>query len=122
MPVKPGILPTYRAKARRVDDLRPAAPIAPARQGVKRWRAGPPARRRSASEEVADAIRTWMFSPGLVPGDRLGREEDLAQRFGVSRPTLREALRLLSSSHLIRASKGPGGGIFVAATPSRASA
>ena len=53
---------------------------------------------------------------GLAPGDRLGREEDLAQRFGVSRPTLREALRLLSSAHLIRATKGPGGGIFVAAT------
>ena len=35
----------------------------------------------------------------------------------MSRPTLREALRLLSSAHLIRATKGPGGGIFVAATP-----
>ena len=53
----------------------------------------------------------------MAPGDRLGREEDLAQQFGVSRPTLREALRLLSSAHLIRATKGPGGGIFVAATP-----
>jgi GntR family transcriptional repressor for pyruvate dehydrogenase complex len=52
----------------------------------------------------------------LRPGDRLGREGDLARTFGVSRPTLREALRLLSSAHLIRASKGPGGGIFVAAT------
>jgi GntR family transcriptional regulator, transcriptional repressor for pyruvate dehydrogenase complex len=57
-----------------------------------------------------------MQREGLQPGDRLGREEDLARRFGVSRPTLREALRLLSSAHLIRASKGPGGGIFVAAT------
>jgi GntR family transcriptional repressor for pyruvate dehydrogenase complex len=73
--------------------------------------------RRSAPEEVADAIRAWMFGRGMAPGDRLGREEDLARRFGVSRPTLREALRLLSSAHLIRATKGPGGGIFVAATP-----
>jgi GntR family transcriptional regulator, transcriptional repressor for pyruvate dehydrogenase complex len=73
--------------------------------------------RRSASEEVADAIRAWMFGRDMAPGDRLGREEDLARRFGVSRPTLREALRLLSSAHLIRATKGPGGGIFVAATP-----
>jgi DNA-binding FadR family transcriptional regulator len=79
--------------------------------------AGEPALRRSASEEVAEAIRAWVFSRGLAPGDRLGREEDLAQRFGVSRPTLREALRLLSSAHLVRATKGPGGGIFVAATP-----
>jgi GntR family transcriptional regulator, transcriptional repressor for pyruvate dehydrogenase complex len=73
--------------------------------------------RRSISEQVADAIRVYMQSEGLRPGDRLGREEDLARQFGVSRPTLREALRLLSSSHLVRASKGPGGGIFVAATP-----
>jgi DNA-binding FadR family transcriptional regulator len=73
--------------------------------------------RRSISEQVADAIRVYMQSAALRPGDRLGREEDLARQFGVSRPTLREALRLLSSSHLVRASKGPGGGIFVAATP-----
>jgi GntR family transcriptional regulator, transcriptional repressor for pyruvate dehydrogenase complex len=75
------------------------------------------AERRSISEQVADAIRVYMQEQGLTPGDRLGREEDLARQFGVSRPTLREALRLLSSSHLVRASKGPGGGIFVAATP-----
>jgi GntR family transcriptional repressor for pyruvate dehydrogenase complex len=79
--------------------------------------AAPESLRRSAPEEVADSIRAWMFGRGLQPGDRLGREEDLARRFGVSRPTLREALRLLSSAHLIRATKGPGGGIFVAATP-----
>ncbi len=76
-----------------------------------------PALRRSAPEEVADAIRAWMFGREMAPGDRLGREEDLAREFGVSRPTLREALRVLSSAHLIRATKGPGGGIFVAATP-----
>ena len=35
----------------------------------------------------------------------------------MSRQTLREALRLLASSHLIRSSRGPGGGIFVASTP-----
>lgn len=69
------------------------------------------------SDEVAAQLRTYIQSEGLRPGDRVGREEDLAQRFGVSRPTLREALRMLSSAHLLRASKGPGGGIFVAATP-----
>jgi DNA-binding FadR family transcriptional regulator len=77
----------------------------------------PTAPRRSASEQVADDLRAFVQREGLQPGDRLGREEDLARTFGVSRPTLREALRLLSSAHLIRASKGPGGGIFVAATP-----
>jgi GntR family transcriptional regulator, transcriptional repressor for pyruvate dehydrogenase complex len=58
-----------------------------------------------------------MQSEGLRPGDRLGREQDLAERFGVSRPTLREALQALAAAHLIKASMGPGGGIFVAATP-----
>jgi DNA-binding FadR family transcriptional regulator len=77
----------------------------------------PAAGRRSTSEKIADDIRAYIQREGLLPGDRLGREEDLARTFGVSRPTLREALRLLSSAHLIRASKGPGGGIFVAATP-----
>jgi GntR family transcriptional repressor for pyruvate dehydrogenase complex len=76
-----------------------------------------PAAPRLSSEMVADRIRESMLSKQLEPGDRLGREGDLAREFGVSRPTLREALRLLSSEHLIRASKGPGGGIFVAATP-----
>ena len=69
------------------------------------------------SEQVAAEIRAHIQREGLGPGDRLGREEDLARAFGVSRPTVREALRLLASAHLIRATKGPGGGIFVAATP-----
>ncbi len=73
--------------------------------------------RASTTEVVAERLRVHMLTEGLKPGDRLGREEDLARGFGVSRPTLREALRLLSSLHLVRASKGPGGGIFVAATP-----
>jgi DNA-binding FadR family transcriptional regulator len=76
-----------------------------------------PSARASTSELVAERLRVHMLTEGLKPGDRLGREEDLARGFGVSRPTLREALRLLSSLHLVRASKGPGGGIFVAATP-----
>ncbi len=71
---------------------------------------------RGASEQVATALQHRIHSAGLGPGDFLGREEDLAAEFGVSRPTLREALRLLASGNLIRASKGPGGGIFVART------
>ena len=61
-------------------------------------------------------IQHYVQNQGLAPGDFLGREEDLAAEFGVSRPTLREALKLLSSGNLIRATKGPGGGIFVAHT------
>ena len=71
---------------------------------------------RGASEQVASEIQHYIQREGLGPGDFLGREEDLAAEFGVSRPTLREALKLLSSGNLIRANKGPGGGIFVALT------
>jgi GntR family transcriptional repressor for pyruvate dehydrogenase complex len=71
---------------------------------------------RGASEQVAAALQRHIGANGLGPGDFLGREEDLAAEFGVSRPTLREALKLLASGNLIRASKGPGGGIFVAHT------
>lgn len=72
---------------------------------------------RAASEQVALELQHYIHEAGLGPGDFLGREADLAAELGVSRPTLREALRLLSSGKLIRATKGPGGGIFVARTP-----
>ncbi len=76
--------------------------------------------RGDASEQIAAQIRRYLVRGGLKPGDRIGTEQELAREFGVSRPTLREALRLLASSQLIRASRGPGGGIFVASTPSEA--
>jgi GntR family transcriptional repressor for pyruvate dehydrogenase complex len=76
--------------------------------------------RGDASEQIATQIRRYLVRSGMRPGDRLGTEQELAREFGVSRPTLREALRLLASSQLIRASRGPGGGIFVASTPSEA--
>jgi GntR family transcriptional regulator, transcriptional repressor for pyruvate dehydrogenase complex len=72
--------------------------------------------RRDASEQVAFEIRRYLSTRDLRPGERLGTEQELAAEFGVSRPTLREGLRLLAGSHLIRASRGPGGGIFVDST------
>ena len=72
--------------------------------------------RGTSSEQIANEIRRYIALQGLLPDDRLGTERDLAREFGVSRPTLREALRLLASSHLVRTSRGPGGGVFVAST------
>ena len=72
--------------------------------------------RGTSSEQIAFEIRRYIAQHGLRPDDRLGTENELAAEFGVSRPTLREALRLLASSHLVRASRGPGGGVFVAST------
>jgi GntR family transcriptional regulator, transcriptional repressor for pyruvate dehydrogenase complex len=70
-----------------------------------------------ASEQIALQIRRYLEQQGLAPGDRIGTEAELAEEFGVSRPTLREALRLLAASHLIRVGRGRAGGIFVARTP-----
>src|SRR3954468_2445443 len=70
-----------------------------------------------ASHQIALAIRRYLEREGLQPGDRIGTEQELAAEFGVSRPTLREGLRLLASSHLIRVGRGRAGGIFVARTP-----
>lgn len=66
---------------------------------------------------MALEIRRYLAERDLRPGERIGTEQELAAEFAVSRPTLREGLRLLASSHLIRATRGPGGGIFVANTP-----
>src|ERR1700712_4526183 len=71
-----------------------------------------------ASQQIATQIRRYLDEQHLSPGDRLGTEQELADEFGVSRPTLREALRLLSASQLIRVGRGRTGGIFVARTPS----
>ena len=70
-----------------------------------------------ASHQIALEIRRYLEREGLRPGDRIGTEQELAAEFGVSRPTLREGLRLLASSHLIRVGRGRAGGIFVARTP-----
>jgi DNA-binding FadR family transcriptional regulator len=72
--------------------------------------------RTDSSRHVATEIRRYVERKGLKPGDRIGTEQELAAEFGVSRPTLREGLRLLASTHLIRSTQGRGGGIFVEST------
>lgn len=75
---------------------------------------GVPIRRiGKAFEQVADQLRELIASGVLVPGQRLPTEADLAAQFGVGRPTVREALRLLSAHNLVRTAKGVGGGSYV---------
>jgi DNA-binding FadR family transcriptional regulator len=64
-------------------------------------------------EQVAEELRTRVVAGTLPPGSRLPNEEVLAREFGVSRATLREALRSLAAQDLIRTAKGAGGGSFV---------
>jgi DNA-binding FadR family transcriptional regulator len=68
---------------------------------------------RKAYEQVADQLRELIMSGEMGPAERLPNEAALAAQFGVSRPTIREALRALSAQALIRTTKGASGGSFV---------
>jgi GntR family transcriptional repressor for pyruvate dehydrogenase complex len=68
---------------------------------------------RKAYEQVADQLRELIVSGRLARGERLPNETVLAREFGVSRATVREALRLLTAQSLIRTAKGAGGGTYV---------
>jgi len=70
------------------------------------------------SEIIVDQIRLLMRQGQLKPGDRLPPERDLCERFGVSRVTVREALRMLESSGLVEIRVGARGGAFVTAPSS----
>lgn len=72
-----------------------------------------PVRAQRAFEEISAQIRETLSAGRLKPGDRLPAERDLAVQLGVSRNTLREALRLLEFSGLVRMRKGTAGGAFV---------
>ena len=64
-------------------------------------------------ELVAERLRERVVGGDLQPGQRLPNESALATDFGVSRATVREALRVLAAQSLIRTSKGAGGGSYV---------
>jgi DNA-binding GntR family transcriptional regulator len=69
---------------------------------------------RPAYQQVADQLRDRILDGSLTSGDRLPTEIELSEIFGVSRSTIREALRVLASKDLIRTTRGTTGGTFVA--------
>jgi DNA-binding FadR family transcriptional regulator len=74
-----------------------------------------PPRARKVAETVADAIRRDIIRGQLKDGDSLPAEAQLIAEFGVSRPTMREAVRILESEGLIRVARGAKGGAQVSA-------
>jgi DNA-binding FadR family transcriptional regulator len=70
-------------------------------------------RLREKPEQIADELRALIISGELSEGDSLGHEPDLVERFGVSRPSLREGLRILEAEGLITVVRGVLGGVVV---------
>ena len=67
----------------------------------------------SLPKQIAKQIRQAILDGRLRADDRLPGEADLAERYSVSRPTIREALKRLAAQNLIRSRRGPAGGTFV---------
>ncbi len=67
----------------------------------------------SISKQIAEQLRNAIINGQFKIGERLPTEDELAQRYGVSRPSVREALKRLAAQNLVRARRGPTGGNFV---------
>jgi DNA-binding FadR family transcriptional regulator len=73
-----------------------------------------PVQTRKTFEEAVEQIAEKVKTGELHVGDRLPSERSLADLMQISRPTLREAVKVLQDSGLIDVRRGAGGGMFVA--------
>jgi DNA-binding FadR family transcriptional regulator len=67
-----------------------------------------PIKKTRIAEEVADRIRVLMLAGTFPPGEPLPSERHLAERFGVSRGSIRDALRTLETIGLLETRHGQG--------------
>lgn len=81
-----------------------------------------PLRKGNAFEECVERVLSALKLGLVPPGERLPSERDLATRLGVSRVTLREALRSLAEAGWLEVRRGRNGGTFVLERPFRPSA
>lgn len=68
---------------------------------------------KNKAEFVAKRLLSRIITMNLKPGDTCGTEAELLQQFDVSRPTLRECLRILEAQGVLELRPGPKGGILV---------
>jgi DNA-binding FadR family transcriptional regulator len=73
-----------------------------------------PVHSQTAFEETVDRLGTAIKLGLLVPGTRLPAERELCAKLGIARSTLRQALVALGQSGHLHATRGRGGGTFVA--------
>lgn len=72
-----------------------------------------PIRTPKTAEIVANTLRKMIIDGALKDGDHLPHEADLMDRFAISRPTLREAIRVLESDGLVAVRRGSRSGARV---------
>ena len=65
------------------------------------------------SNEIVGQVKAAIRDGKLAPGDQLPPERDLVAQLGVSRVTIRDALRTLEAHGLIEVRVGARGGAFV---------
>lgn len=68
---------------------------------------------RRLAEQVADQLRRRILSGELADGSILPKEDELLREFPVSKPSLREAMRILEAEGLLRVRRGKLGGAVV---------
>jgi DNA-binding FadR family transcriptional regulator len=73
-----------------------------------------PVHSQTAFEETVERLGTAIKLGLLTPGTRLPAERELCARLGIARSTLRQALVALGQSGHLHATRGRGGGTFVA--------
>ena len=74
-----------------------------------------PVRSTRVSTEIVGQIESAIEAGHLAVGDRLPSERELTERFGVSRVTVRDALRILEANGLVQVRMGARGGAYVTA-------
>ena len=72
-----------------------------------------PVKNRRYTDHIVEQLKEYILAQGLNPGAKLPHESQLAESFGVSRGTIREALHMLEHDGIVQIKKGPGGGIFI---------
>lgn len=72
-----------------------------------------PVQTRKTFEEAIEQIAERIKLGEMRVGDRLPSERIVAAQMQISRPTLREAIRVLSRAGVIEVQSGPGGGMYV---------
>jgi len=73
----------------------------------------PPATHLGKARQVAQELLARIAESNIQPGQSFATEAELLQQFDVSRPTLREGIRVLEAQGVLEQRPGPGGGLVI---------